>query len=79
MEVVHLLGRMPGPVRHPLRDSAALAYAGTKIPIYNTFQNMMKHTYNPPKMEVYPIFTSELLCQSGTFTEKPIDDLNSNW
>ena len=56
-----------------------MAYARTKISIYNTFQNMMKQTYNPPKMEVCPIFTSEILCQSSTFTEKPIDDLNSNW
>lgn len=40
---------------------------------------MMKQTYIPPKMEIYPISTSEILCQSVTFTEKPIDDLNSNW
>ena len=40
---------------------------------------MMKQTYNPPKMDVFTVFTPEVLCQSGTFTEKPIDDLNSNW
>ena len=56
-----------------------MAYARTKISIYNTFQDMMKQTYNPPMMEAFTVFTSEVLCQSGIFTEKPIDDLNSNW
>ena len=29
--------------------------------------------------EVFTHFTSEMLCQSGTFSETPVDDLNSNW
>lgn len=40
---------------------------------------MMKQPYNPPVMEVFTILKSEVLCQSGVLTEKPINDLDSNW